>query len=254
MVVGAKSEIVIRSYPISSFVRFRRDCRLKVPHVAVNVNDKTARVASRATMLLPWLLLLSFVPSVTPQSLNNSSPFVWGAFRPNLYFGLRPRIPQSLMTGLIWFGTQDYQSFTSMSFFWCHVNAVVLIPSTEARHACDQGDGLNGYTWTQFDAREGGIQVLKDTENNVKVTTELLIVDGGEHGGSWAARIKGEPINEGSNIPCMSYFRSLSRCAQGNPHVHPLSSTLVLKAWEVSSWKQTKMKMCATTCSACSNN
>jgi mannosyl-oligosaccharide glucosidase len=62
-------------------------------------------------------LLLSFLPFVTPQSLNNSSSLVWGAFRPNLYFGLRPRIPQSLMTGLVWFGTQDYQSFTSRSFF-----------------------------------------------------------------------------------------------------------------------------------------
>jgi mannosyl-oligosaccharide glucosidase len=68
-------------------------------------------------MQLLGLLLLSFLPSVTPQSLNNSNSLVWGAFRPNLYFGLRPRIPQSLMTGLVWFGTHDYQSFTSMSFF-----------------------------------------------------------------------------------------------------------------------------------------
>ncbi|KAI0287922.1 glycoside hydrolase family 63 protein [Russula brevipes] len=127
-------------------------------------------------MQLLWLLL-PFVPSVTSQS-NNASSLVWGAYRPNLYFGLRPRIPQSLMTGLIWFGTQDYQAFT------------------KARHACDQADGLDGYTWTQFDSREGGIQVLKDEQNNVKVTTELLMVDGGEHGGSWAARIKGEPIDE----------------------------------------------------------
>ena len=131
------------------------------------------------------------------------------------------------MTGLVWFGTQDYQSFTSMSFFVCHVNAAVLIPSTEARHACDQGDGLHGYSWTQFDAREGGIQVLNDSQNNVKVTTELLMVDGGEHGGSWAARIKGEPINEGSNTSCVSSFRSPLRCAQGSPHARPLSSMLV---------------------------
>ena len=151
-------------------------------------------------MQLLGLLFLSFIPSVTPQSLNNSNPLVWGAFRPNLYFGLRPRIPQSLMTGLIWFGTQNYQSFTSMSFLLCHVCIVVQMSSTEARHACDQGDGLDGYTWTQFDPREGGIQVVKDTENNVKITTELLMVDGGEHGGSWAARIKGEPINEGTSV------------------------------------------------------
>jgi hypothetical protein len=120
------------------------------------------------------------------------------------------------------------------------------MPSTEARHACDQGDGLDGYTWTQFDAREGGIQVLKDRENNVKVTTELLMVDGGEHGGSWAARIKGEPINEGSNISCMSSWRSLLRC-QEYPHAHLLSSTRVWKDWEALSWKRTRMRMCATT-------
>ncbi|KAN0141302.1 Glycoside hydrolase [Lactarius tabidus] len=125
-----------------------------------------------------WLLL-TFVPSVTPSSFNDSNSLLWGTYRPNLYFGLRPRIPQSLMTGLMWFGTQDYQSFS------------------KARHACDQGDGLDGYTWTQFDPREGGIQVIKDPRNNVKVTTELLKVAGGEHGGSWAARIKGEPIIEG---------------------------------------------------------
>ncbi len=75
---------------------------------------------------------------------------------------------------------------------------------TEARHACDQGDGLDGYTWTQFDPREGGIQVVKDSHNNVKVTTELLKVAGGEHGGSWAARIRGEPIIQGLGIPTCS--------------------------------------------------
>jgi hypothetical protein len=123
------------------------------------------------------------------------------------------------------------------------------MPSTEARHACDQGDGLDGYTWTQFDAREGGIQVLKDSVNNVKVTTELLMVDGGEHGGSWAARIKGEPINEGSNISYMRSWHSPLRC-QEYLHAHLLSSTRVWKAWEALSWKRTRMRMCATTPSA----
>ncbi|KAL5511441.1 CWH41 [Sanghuangporus vaninii] len=90
------------------------------------------------------------------------------------------------MTGLIWHGTQDFQSFQS------------------ARHTCDQGDGLSGYTWTEHDPREGGVQVLNDPRNNVKVTTELLKVQGGEHGGSWAARIKGEPLNP--SIPSRTSF------------------------------------------------
>ncbi|KAI0371740.1 glycoside hydrolase [Pilatotrama ljubarskyi] len=129
-------------------------------------------------MRLLWLLL-PLAPSVFSKSTNDSESLIWGAYRPNLYFGLRPRIPQSVMTGLAWFGTQDYQSITRM------------------RHGCDQGDGLDSYTWTEYDAREGGEQVIKDGVNNVKITTQFLKVPGGEHGGSWAARIKGEPINLG---------------------------------------------------------
>jgi hypothetical protein len=67
----------------------------------------------------------------------------------------------------------------------------------ETRHACDQGDNLDSYTWTEYDTREGGVQVIKDSFNNVKLTTEFLKVAGGEHGGSWAARIKGEPLDKG---------------------------------------------------------
>jgi mannosyl-oligosaccharide glucosidase len=65
----------------------------------------------------------------------------------------------------------------------------------DVRHACDQGDGLDGYTWTEYDAKDGGVQVIKDTQNNVKITTEFLKVPGGEHGGSWAARVRGEPVD-----------------------------------------------------------
>jgi mannosyl-oligosaccharide glucosidase len=68
------------------------------------------------------------------------------------------------------------------------------------RHSCDQNDGLETYTWTEYDVREGGVQVLKDGKNNVKLTTEFLKIPGGRHGGSWAARIKGEPIDPGMSL------------------------------------------------------
>ncbi|KAJ7063071.1 glycoside hydrolase [Mycena amicta] len=95
--------------------------------------------------------------SVVAKHANDT--LIWGPYRPNLYFGLRPRIPQSLMTGLMWFGTQDYQSIS------------------KTRHACDQGDGITSYTWTEYDTREGGVQVIKDGPNNVKITTEFLKSD-----------------------------------------------------------------------------
>lgn len=75
---------------------------------------------------------------------------------------------------------------------------------SEARHSCSQDDRLDGYTFTHHDPREGAVQVIKDSQNNVELTIEWLKVPGGDHGGSWAARIKGEPINQGQLICCVS--------------------------------------------------
>ena len=41
--------------------------------------------------------------------VSNES-LLWGPYRPNLYFGIRPRIPKSLMTGLIWAKVDNFQS------------------------------------------------------------------------------------------------------------------------------------------------
>lgn len=42
--------------------------------------------------------------------LNNQS-LLWGPYRPNLYFGVRPRIPKSLMAGLMWGKIETYNDF-----------------------------------------------------------------------------------------------------------------------------------------------
>ena len=34
---------------------------------------------------------------------------LWGPYRPNLYFGVRPRISKSLMGGLMWSKVDNYQ-------------------------------------------------------------------------------------------------------------------------------------------------
>ncbi|KAG6850459.1 hypothetical protein H0H93_012880 [Arthromyces matolae] len=137
--------------------------------------------------LLSSLLLIAGSAQVFAAKNDDT---LWGPYRPNLYFGLRPRIPHSLMTGLMWFGTHDYQSISL------------------TRHACEQSDNLDAYTWTEYDPRQGGVQVIHDSANNVKLTTEFLKIPGGENGGSWAARVKGEPIKPDvpSRISTIFYF------------------------------------------------
>jgi len=52
---------------------------------------------------------------------------------------------------------------------------------------------MQGYGWEEYDIRTGGRQVIHDLGNSIDVTTEFVKIPGGEHGGSWAARISGKP-------------------------------------------------------------
>lgn len=40
---------------------------------------------------------------------NNQSLF-WGPYKPNLYFGVRPRAPEGLFTGLMWSNVDTFMS------------------------------------------------------------------------------------------------------------------------------------------------
>jgi hypothetical protein len=38
----------------------------------------------------------------TVAAFNNT--MLWGTYRPNLYFGMRTRVPESILTGIMWYG------------------------------------------------------------------------------------------------------------------------------------------------------
>ncbi|KAL2152490.1 hypothetical protein VTH82DRAFT_5674 [Thermothelomyces myriococcoides] len=105
---------------------------------------------------------------------QNNQSLLWGPYRPNLYFGVRPRIPRSLMTGLMWGKIETYTDFQHT-----------------VRYTCEQNEGMKGYGWEEYDPRRGGIQTIHDIQNGLDLTTSFVKVPGGTHGGNWAARIKG---------------------------------------------------------------
>jgi mannosyl-oligosaccharide glucosidase len=52
---------------------------------------------------------------------NSNQSLLWGPYRPNLYFGVRPRIPKSLMGGLMWSKVENFQDVQNSkwsSSFW----------------------------------------------------------------------------------------------------------------------------------------
>ncbi|KAK4690720.1 hypothetical protein P7C71_g6137, partial [Lecanoromycetidae sp. Uapishka_2] len=107
--------------------------------------------------------------------LSNDS-LLWGPYRPNLYFGVRPRIPKSLTTGLVWAKVDSYQGVQN-----------------NFRHTCEQNEGMAGYGWDEYDVRTGGRQIIHDAGNSIDITTEFVKIPGGTHGGSWGVRVKGTP-------------------------------------------------------------
>ncbi|KAF6241423.1 hypothetical protein HO173_000133 [Letharia columbiana] len=107
--------------------------------------------------------------------VSNDS-LLWGPYRPNLYFGVRPRIPKSLLTGLIWAKVDSFQGVQN-----------------NFRHTCEQHEGMAGYGWDEYDVRYGGRQTIHDAGNSIDITTEFIKIPGGQHGGSWGVRVKGTP-------------------------------------------------------------
>src|ERR1700761_6777148 len=101
-----------------------------------------------------------------PSTNASNDTLLWGPYRPNLYFGVRPRLPNSLLTGLLWANTDNYAS-AQHTF----------------RHTCEQHEGMAGYGWEEYDARNGGRQVIHDTGNKIDLVIDFVKVPGGQHGG-----------------------------------------------------------------------
>nr|CAG8603675.1 8759_t:CDS:10 [Entrophospora candida] len=92
----------------------------------------------------------------------NESLF-WGTYRPNLYFGVRPRLPESLLN---------------------------------FRHQCDQADKMKEYSYKKHDGRNFAVQTITDEVSNIILKSEFVKVSsGGGKGGDWAVRISGKPID-----------------------------------------------------------
>lgn len=52
----------------------------------------------------------------TARASNQS--LLWGPYRSNLYFGVRPRLPKSLLTGLLWAKVDNYATVQNST--WRH--------------------------------------------------------------------------------------------------------------------------------------
>ncbi|KAJ2744319.1 Processing alpha glucosidase I, partial [Coemansia pectinata] len=118
------------------------------------------------------------------------SELQWGTYRPNLYFGTRPRLPNSLVSGLMWFGLDDQRNWQKI------------------RHSCELGDNLSEYGYSRHNGRDFGEQTMRDSDQGVEIKSTFIKVPG-ELGGSWAVRFTGRTLNEDTQGVSLVYYFGL---------------------------------------------
>lgn len=74
-------------------------------------------------LALPVAALLAGVAKADDTSIlynevarQTNQSLLWGPYRPNVYFGVRPRIPKSFMGGLMWAKVDNFQDVQHSKF------------------------------------------------------------------------------------------------------------------------------------------
>ncbi|KAK9824698.1 hypothetical protein WJX72_012475 [[Myrmecia] bisecta] len=102
---------------------------------------------------------------------------LWGTYRSGLYFGMRMRLPKSLLIGLMWFDPDRPDSYANI------------------RHNAQERDGLAKYGWLRHDGASFGRQGLHDKGIRISTTMVKAHHSGSGKGGDWAVRLTGTNLD-----------------------------------------------------------
>ncbi|KAF2108891.1 glycoside hydrolase [Lophiotrema nucula] len=121
--------------------------------------------------MLPFVIFALFA-GVRSEWATDDKALRWGPYRPNLYFGVRPQAPKTMLAGLMWAAgdTQENQNNT-------------------LRDTCEYNE-VDGYGWNKYDTRLGGRQTALDGWLHLDMNTNFVKTNDGE---SWGVRIQGVP-------------------------------------------------------------
>lgn len=146
--------------------------------------------------LVLFLITRILVNAETPIEYDDSSLMIenfkelnknslnWGPYRSNLYLGIRPRIPDSFMSGLMWFPTNNFEDVKY------------------SKYECKQDDNIEKFGWTRYDPRYGGREIISDNDSNLTLTIDFVK---SEDGKNWGLKIKGETPNEDDSNSLVFY-------------------------------------------------
>lgn len=123
-------------------------------------------------------LPLNELPEGSYERLSYDS-LLWGPYNSGRYLGIRPRLPESLLSGLMWFNADEQLGVSRLRDFY------------------EQGDNMARANWVQFDPRLGGRQVISDNDCHIDLTIDFVKSDNGRN---WAVKVKLTPHKGHENV------------------------------------------------------
>lgn len=132
------------------------------------------------------------------QSATSNVSLLWGPYRPKLYVGIRPRMPNSLTMGLMWSGASNPTEISKSTYHnGCRYGDTHSNLILDLRHTCEQDEAMASYGWTAYDVRKGGTHIVNDTGNKLDLITHFVKASDDENYVKWGLRVGARPSADG---------------------------------------------------------
>ena len=129
----------------------------------------------------------------------HNSKYLWGTYKPNLYFSMKQKQKETPVFGLMWYGIKE-------NYFSSKVDI-----SDKLRHECAKTDKIK-YYWPYHNGLDYANEIIKDEENNIMFDIQNIKTNYDINEQSWINIINGKKINNNSkltknnNIGIILYF------------------------------------------------
>ena len=155
--------------------------------------------------LFQFIIFLIFIYNVSCNENDESEKlfsdshnykYLWGTYKPNLYFSMKKKTKETPVFGLMWYG-QKKDIRTSK------VNIDTLL-----KHECDQKSGVK-YYWPCHNGVNYANEIINDIDNNINLNIENIKTAYDIKEQSWTTIIKGKKIKRTSkdrNFGLILYF------------------------------------------------
>ena len=127
----------------------------------------------------------------------HNSKYLWGTYKPNLYFSMKQKQKETPVFGIMWYGIKE-------NFFSSKIDI-----GDRLRHECAKTD-LIKYYWPYHNGLDYANEIIKDHENNVMFDIQNIKTKYDINEQSWINIITGKKINsklnQKNNIAMILYF------------------------------------------------